>query len=445
MAPTLSQQHDPIFGKSLKKDFLFDPAWTNLNHGSFGTFPTAIQQKRTHYQSLYEARPDPFIRYEYPKLLDQSRAAVAKFLQVPEETVVFVSNATVGINTVFRNIKWNKDGRDVVISFSTIYEACGKVIDFASDYSDGLVTGKEIPLTYPLEDDEILQKFRDAVKEIEAEGKRARFCLMDVVSSRPGVVFPWEKLVAVCKELGVSSVVDGAQGIGMVKLDLTAADPDFFVSNCHKWLHVPRGCAVFYVPVRNHHLIATTLATSHGYVSKKGRISPLPPSSKSTYVRNFEFVGTLDDSPYLCVPHAIEWRRDVLGGEEKILAYLWDLNKTGAKLIAEQLGTEVMDNSQGTLTNCAMSNVALPIWVGKLGAKGKETDTVLPADESDKAFQWLLTTLIDDYKTFIALFIHDGRFWVRLSAQVYLDLDDFKYGADALQAACDRIAKKEYL
>ncbi|KAF5678332.1 isopenicillin N epimerase [Fusarium heterosporum] len=432
----------PAFGGSMKKEFMFDPEWRNLNHGSFGTYPKVIKTKFHEYQDASEARPDPFIRYEYPKLLDESRAAVAKLLNAPVDNVVFVSNATVGVNTVYRNLKWNEDGKDVIISFSTIYEACGKVADYLVDYFDGNVTHREVELTYPIDDDEIIRRFEETVKKIEAEGKRARICTFDVVSSRPGVVFPWEEMIKTCRRLNVISMVDGAQGVGMVKLDLTAADPDFFVSNCHKWLHVPRGCAVFYVPERNQKLLPTTLATSHGYVPKLAkRTTPLPPSSKSAFVQSFEFVGTLDNSPYLCVKDAIKWREEVLGGEEAILSYIWDLNKKGSALLAKKLGTTYMENSKGTMRNCGMANIALPIWSGE----GAEGEVVISAEETQTAFQWILNTLISDYKTFVSLFLHGGRFWVRVSAQVYLDIEDYEWAGDVLEKVCQRVKEKEYL
>ncbi|KAF4341335.1 isopenicillin N epimerase [Fusarium beomiforme] len=422
--PVRGKTDASVFGSAIKKEFMFDPEWRNLNHDAS------------------EARPDPFIRYEYPKILDESRASVAKLLNARLDTVVFVSNATVGVNTVYRNMKWNEDGKDVIISFSTIYEACGKVADYLVDYYNGNVTHREIELTYPLDDDEIIKKFEDAVKEIESEGKRARICTFDVVSSRPGVVFPWEEMVKSCRRLNVLSMVDGAQGIGMVKLDLSAADPDFFVSNCHKWLHVPRGCAVFYVPQRNQGLIETTLATSHGYLPKLvKRITPLPPSSKSRFVTNFEFVGTLDNSPYLCVKDAIKWREEALGGEDAILKYIWDLNKKGSELVAEKLGTTFMENSTGTLRNCGMANIALPIST----VEGKEGEVIISAEETQTAFQWILNTLISDYKTFVALFLHGGRFWVRTSAQVYLEIEDYEWLSDVLKELCERVGKKEYL
>ncbi|KAL7811651.1 selenocysteine lyase-like protein [Trichoderma gracile] len=442
-----------VFGGEMKKDFLFAPGWTNLNHGSYGTIPKAIQAKLRSYQDEIEARPDPFIRFEHARLTDESRAAVAGVLNAPVETVVFVNNATEGVNTVFRNIKWDADGKDVALWFSTVYEACGKTIDFLYDYhGDGRLSSREIEIEYPMEDDEILRRFRTAVEQVRSEGKRAKICIFDVVSSRPGVVFPWERMVAACRELGVLSLVDGAQGIGMVRLDLGAADPDFFVSNCHKWLFAPRGCAVFYVPVRNQKLLPSTLATSHGYASLTGKRS-VPAAAnhdgdgagkKSAFVSNFEFTGTRDYTPNFCVKDAVAYRRDVLGGEERILTYLWDLNKKGSKLVAERMGTEVLENSKGTLTNCSMANIAMPLWKGERGAEGKEGDVVVPEEDGDRVVVWMMSTMARDYNTIVPMFWLGKRFWVRMSAQVYLDLGDYEYGAETLKKLIARVGKGEY-
>ncbi|KAL6863611.1 selenocysteine lyase-like protein [Trichoderma novae-zelandiae] len=437
-----------VFGAEMKKDFLFAPGWTNLNHGSYGTIPRAIQARLRSYQDDIEARPDPFIRFEHARLTDESREAVASVVNAPVEAVVFVNNATEGVNTVFRNIKWDADGKDVALYFSTVYDACGKVIDFLCDYhGDGRLSSREIEIAYPIEDDEILRRFRATVAQVESEGKRAKICIFDVVSSRPGVVFPWERMVAACRELGVLSLVDGAQGVGMVRLNLGEADPDFFVSNCHKWLFTARGCAVFYVPVRNQHLLPTTLATSHGYAPLTGKRSAPPAkeaAKKSSFVTNFEFTGTRDYAPNFCVKDAVAYRRDVLGGEERILDYLWDLNKRGSRLVAERLGTEVLENSKGTLRNCAMANIALPLWRGERGPEGKEGDVVVPAEEGDGLVVWMMSTMARDYNTIVPMFWLGDRFWVRMSAQIYLDLGDYEFGAETLRKLVERVGKGEY-
>jgi selenocysteine lyase/cysteine desulfurase len=395
---------------------------------------------------MAEARPDAFIRYDYFKLLDESRAAVAELIKAPVANVVFVSNATEGINTVFRNLEWADDAKDVVLFFSTAYASCAKTVYYLVDYTRGKLEARPVELKYPVEDEDVLAAFRAAVKDVEAAGKRARACMFDVVSSLPGVVFPWEAMVKACRELGVLSVVDGAHAVGMVPLDVGAADPDFFVSNCHKWLFTARGTAVLYVPERNHGLLPTTLATSHWYEPKSaGPLrNPLPPSSKSHFVRNFEFVGTRDNAGYLLVADAIRWRRERLGGEARIMAYLWGLNRRGTDHVAAALGTEVLENRAGTLRNSPMGVVGLPVWVGEAGEGAREGDVVLPREEAQRAFNWMLETMVDDYKTFVALFAEGGRFWARLSAQVYLDMEDYEFAAVMLGELVERVRKGEY-
>lgn len=374
-----------------------------------------------------------------------SRKAVAQLVGAPTDCLVFVSNATEGVNTVLRNFCWSHDARDVILTFSTAYEACAKAFDYLADYYPDRVEHRQMPLHYPLEDADVLRILEETIADVTASGKRARLCLFDVVSSRPGVVFPWVEVVKACRRLGVLSLVDGAQGVGMVRLDLAAADPDFFVSNCHKWLHVPRGCALFYVPTRNQHLLPTTLATSHGYqplFSSRG--NPLPPSASSAFVNNFTFVGTRDCSPYLCVGDAIDWRRRRFGSEDRILDYLWRLNKDGINFVAKRLGTTILENRAGNLTDCAMGNVALPIWVGKMGWAGRSSDIIVGSYEEDAVLQWLVSTMTRDHKTFMAVFVMDGRFWVRISAQVYLDMNDYRFAALVLEDLCERVGKGEH-
>ena len=163
-----------------------------------------------------------------------------------------------------------------------------------------------------------------------------------------------------------------------------------------RWLYTPRGCAVLHVPKRNQHLIRTTYPTSHGYVpgpsAPPSIRNPLPPNNdKSEFVNLFQFVATADNTPYYCVPAALNFRQNLCqGGEEGIYNYIRDLAQRGADLLALLLGTEVMDDLdegrglrtmgslegsvgsgrvgwQGGLRDCAMANVLLPITI--LGSK----------------------------------------------------------------------------
>lgn len=392
-----------------------------------------------HYQTQSERRPDAFIRYAYPKHLDESRETVAKLLNAPTESCVYVPNATTGINTVMRGLDFGPG--DVIIFFATIYGACEKTVAYVCETTGA--ESKRIEYTYPVSDGFLCAAFEKAVEEARAEGKRPRIAIFDTIVSLPGVRMPFERLTALCRKHGVLSCVDGAHGVGHIALDLGALDPDFFVSNCHKWLHVPRGCAVFYVPTRNQHLVRSTLPTSHGYVPKATEATinnPLPPSGKSDYVTNFEFVGTIDNSPYLCVPAAVEWRKKVTwkgkSGEEAIMGYTANLAREAGKVVSKKLGTGVLENEEGTLGKCNFANVRLPLSF-KVEAGGDTGKAV-------KIAQWIARLLVEEYDTFIAIIFYGDAWWMRLSSQIYLTIDDYEWAAAVLLKVCKRVKDGEW-
>jgi selenocysteine lyase/cysteine desulfurase len=183
-------------------------------------------------QDLAEARPDTFLRYTYPDLLEKSRSTIAPILGVSTNEVVFVPNATTGVNTVLRNLVYQKG--DVILHFSTVYGACEKTIDCLCETAQ--VERVCIAISYPAEDEDIVAKFNSVARNLQNEGRKIRVAMFDTVLTFPGVRFPWEALVEACKNLQILSLIDGAHGIGHIDLtNMGRVDPDFFTSNCYKY------------------------------------------------------------------------------------------------------------------------------------------------------------------------------------------------------------------
>jgi hypothetical protein len=237
-----------------------------------------------------------------------------------------------------------------------------------------------------------------------------------------------------------------------------------------RWLHVPRGCAIFHVAHRNQHLIRSTLPTSHGFVPKDQKIeTPFPKPSftlqpgvekndseqsaftksafvnaeKPAFIANFEYVGTIDSSPYLCIPAALKWRES-LGGEEVIRTYCQTLAREAGKYVADFLGTEVLENSTGTMGQCCMSNVRLPISLEKMHAIAARSG-IEKEDVGVMVRDWMKKLSHDDYSTFIIVYWYGDKWWTRLSAQVYLEMRDFEFMAKTLKSMCERAEKGEWV
>ena len=224
---------DPLyvpFGKPMRDHFLIAKEYLPLNHGSLGTYPKSVRDEFHEWQDLSEARPDTFIRYDYPKLLDSACTTIASYLDVPAQDVVFIQNATTGINTVLRSLVFEKG--EVIIHLSTIYGACAKTVEYICETTPA--ENFNIKVEYPIVDDDLVAKFVEGLEKVKVAGQKVKVAIFDTISSLPGVMVPWERLVEVCKEHEILSLVDGAHGVGHIKLNLGSVQPDFFVSNCHK-------------------------------------------------------------------------------------------------------------------------------------------------------------------------------------------------------------------
>jgi selenocysteine lyase/cysteine desulfurase len=213
---TIKARPPPQFGLPMRKAYFpFAPTFTPLNHGSFSAYPSPVQETQNHYQKLAHERPDTFIVYDLPGIIDGAREALVGLLggdkgEMHVDEVVLVNNATTGINVVLRNLKFEEG--DVIVYFSTIYSACEKSIGSVAEMSP--VRGERIELNYPVEDEDLVELSRRKVVELRKEGKRVRLAMFDTVLTFPGVRMPWERLVEVCRGMDVLSLIDGAHGIG---------------------------------------------------------------------------------------------------------------------------------------------------------------------------------------------------------------------------------------
>ena len=177
------------------------------------------------------------MRYQSNDLLKNSRTAVARLLNAEPDDCVFVSNATMGMNIVLKNLKYEPN--DVIIYFDTIYGAVEKLLSSLMETTPNVQVRKvgygqdyayALPCTHP----EILNAFSQTISRLLYDGLKPKVAIFDTIVSLPGVRFPFERLTRMCKEYGILSVVDGAHGVGQIPLNLTTLDADFFVSNCHK-------------------------------------------------------------------------------------------------------------------------------------------------------------------------------------------------------------------
>ncbi|MCX7707078.1 MAG: aminotransferase class V-fold PLP-dependent enzyme, partial [Anaerolineae bacterium] len=90
-----------VFWKSL---FCLDLDTHFLNHGSFGACPRPVFEEYQRWQAELERQPVAFLGRRVTGLLAESRAALAAYLGVARDDVVYFPNPTTALNMVARNL-----------------------------------------------------------------------------------------------------------------------------------------------------------------------------------------------------------------------------------------------------------------------------------------------------------------------------------------------------
>ena len=273
-------------GACLREAWALDPNITFLNHGSFGACPKAVLAVQSELRQRLEADPVRFFTREFEPLLDQARAALAGFIGISPADVVFVPNATTGVSTVLRSLRL-APGDELVVT-NHAYRACRNAVSFVADMAGAFVV--EAKIGFPAESDTVI----DAI--LEATGPRTRLVLLDQVTSPTALIFPVATLVEELESRGILVLVDAAHAPGMVPLSLDQIGASFTTGNLHKWVCAPKGAGFLHVRGDRQDMVRP-LVISHGF-------SAIRPD-KPRFHREFDWVGTIDPTPYLCVPSVL--------------------------------------------------------------------------------------------------------------------------------------------
>jgi isopenicillin-N epimerase len=277
----------------LRQHWSLDPRLTFLNHGSFGACPRVVLDHQAALRARLEASPVQFM-LGVPAELERLRAVVAPFVGVEPSDLVFVRNATEGVNAVLRSLDFAPG--DELLTSNHAYPACVNALRFVAQRQGASVKVVQVP--FPLESaEQIVTAFRGGISP------RTRLCLVDHITSPTGLVFPVAAIARLMREQGVACLVDGAHAAGMLELDIRSLGVDYYATNFHKWACAPKGAGMLWVRSELRHQIHPSVV-SHGYSEPEPR----------RFQAMFDWTGTSDPTAWLCIEKAIEFMGNLLPG-----------------------------------------------------------------------------------------------------------------------------------
>jgi isopenicillin-N epimerase len=272
--------------------FLLREGVAFLNHGSFGACPRPVFETYQRWQRELEAEPVEFLGRRIPDLLAAARAALGAYVGAAADDLVFVPNATTGVNIVAHSLDLQPG--DEVLGTDHEYGAVERTWTYVCERQGARYRTQSIAL--PIRDtEEVVEQFWQGVTE------RTRAIVVSHITSPTALILPVAEICRRARAHGILTVVDGAHVPGHLALDLEALGADFYTGNCHKWVCASKGAAFLYAR-RERQALLRPLIVSWGWHPRDPGPSP--------FQDLFGWTGTDDPSAALSVPAAIAFQQE---------------------------------------------------------------------------------------------------------------------------------------
>jgi isopenicillin-N epimerase len=365
--------------RGLRRRFALEPGTAFLNHGSFGAAPRAVLAAAEGWRRRMEANPDRFMREILPAALRRAAARLARFVGARPQDLVFVENATSGVNAVLRSLAFRPG--DEILATTHTYNAVRQTLHHVCAQTGARLVEANIAL--PVRNEISL------AKSIERHfSRRTRLMVLDHISSPTGLIFPVRRLARMARARGAKVLVDGAHAPGQLPLDVPSLGVDWYTGNCHKWLFAPRGSGFLWARASAQAGLHP-LQISHGY----GR----------GFAAEFDWPGTRDFSAWLSVPDGIEFMKNL--GSSRLRTYNHRLVVDAAQRIA------------------AAWNAPLD---GPPELHGSMMAVRLPERLQDRDPARLMAEWLARHRLIVAVMPIGGALWARLSAQAFNAPQDYQ-------------------
>src|SRR6266478_1593846 len=252
--PPTPASPDEKFWVSVREQFVMPRELTMLNAANL--CPSSGPVLETMYRMTKDMDQDPSFenRAKLGDGRENTRKLLAEFLRVTPEEIVITRNTSESNNLVSTGIDL-KPGDEVLLtadnhpSNHTAWQEKAKRFGFT-------VIDVKTPNPHPG-----FEYYVDAFSK--AITPRTKVISFTHQTSTVGDLFPAKEICKLARERGILSLVDGAQTFGLLDVDLSDIQPDFYSGSAHKWPCGPKENGVLFINKNAHAKIWATIYSAY--------------------------------------------------------------------------------------------------------------------------------------------------------------------------------------
>jgi len=220
-------------------DSLLEPGLVYLNTGSLGPASKAVLDRTIEAWRQVEANPvfQAYGNGPALALTDAVRERAAAFVGCTADELLITRSTTDGINTVALGIQW---------------QAGDRILLTDQEHEGGELGWRHVARRFGLGVDRVpVAPFDEPAVILDritaALSPRTRAISVSHLVSTTGLRLPVAEIATLARRRGILCVVDGAQALGHVRIDVRALGCHAYAASGHKWLLGPKGTGILYI------------------------------------------------------------------------------------------------------------------------------------------------------------------------------------------------------
>lgn len=235
--PTLARQPEGALFSSAGLGML--PGLIHLNTGSAG--PTTNRVLANTMAAWKQLEADPVVEAYYGSIFlaaDTVRQKAAALIRCSADEILFTRGTTDGITTLASSVRL-KEGDRVLLS--NLEHEGGEIGWRHRERRDGVVLDR-VQLPFELHDpDAIVSAYASAIRPT------TRVISVSHIIATTGLRMPIPEIAALARSRGILCIVDGAQAVGHIPVNVRSLGCHAYATSGHKWLMGPKGTGFLYI------------------------------------------------------------------------------------------------------------------------------------------------------------------------------------------------------
>ncbi len=226
---------------AVRSQFLMPPDVSVLNAANLCPAPAQVLETVTEYTEKLDSVPFPSYRSEVGAGKERTRKLLADFFRVTPEEILITRNTSEANNWVSNGL--DLGAGDEILIFSDNHPSNNQAWKAKGERFGYTVREVEQVTPHPG-----MEYYVEAFERAITPNTRVMTFMHH--SNVAGELFPVKELCALARDRGIISLIDGAQAFGLLDVDLSDIQPDFYSGSAHKWPCGPKETGVLYVNAR---------------------------------------------------------------------------------------------------------------------------------------------------------------------------------------------------